>query len=99
MTDRWGKTVWSTPHYVGETITPIIPCFLPMAIFLVLALGVCWLVRGLVIHVARGVGFDRHTERWGLGASMRRAGILRSPAETLGILCSWAIFVLFAGLG
>ena len=45
------------------------------------------------------VGFDRHTERWGLGASMRRAGISRSPAETLGILCSWAIFILFASLG
>ena len=70
-----------------------------MVILLVLGLGLGSLVRVIVTRVARAVGFDRHTERWGLGASMRRAGILRSPAETLGILCSWAVFVLFAGLG
>lgn len=99
MTDRWGRGVWSTLLDVGDRLTAIIPGLLAMAILLVLGLVLGWLVRGLVTRVARAVGFDRHTERWGLGASMRRAGILRSPAETLGILCSWAIFVLFAGLG
>src|ERR1700675_4064889 len=99
MTARWGRGVWSTLLDVGDRLTAIIPGVLAMVILLVLGLVLGWLVRGLVTRVARAVDVDRHTERWGLGASMRRAGILRSPAETLGILCSWAIFVLFAGLG
>lgn len=99
MTDRWGRGVWSTLLDVGDRLAAVIPGLLAMAILLVLGLVLGWLMRGLVTRLARAVGFDRHTERWGLGASMRRAGILRGPAETLGILCSWAIFVLFASLG
>jgi hypothetical protein len=99
MMDGWSRGVWSTLLDVGDRLVAIIPGLLAMVILIVLGLVLGWLVRGLVTRVARAVGFDRHTERWGLGASMRRAGILRSPAETLGILCSWAIFVLFASLG
>src|SRR5262245_18102603 len=99
MTDRLGRGVWSTLLDVGDRLAAIIPGLLAMVILLVLGLVLGWLVRVLVARVARAIGFDRHTERWGLGASMRRAGVLRSPAETLGILCSWAIFVLFASLG
>ena len=99
MMDRLGRGVWATLLDVGDRLTAIIPGVLAMVVLLVLGLLLAWLLRGLVTRVARAVGFDRHTERWGLGASMRRAGILRSPAETLGILCSWAIFVLFASLG
>jgi hypothetical protein len=70
-----------------------------MVVLIVLGLILGWLARVVVTRLARAVGFDRHTERWGLGASMRRAGILRTPAETLGLLCAWATFVLFASLG
>jgi len=97
--DGWGRGVWSTLVNVGDRLAAVLPGLLAMVILLVLGLGLGWLVRVIVTRVARAVGFDHHTERWGLGASMRRAGILRSPAETLGILCSWAVFVLFAGLG
>src|SRR5260370_4651574 len=99
MTNRWGRGVWSSLAEVGDRLPAIIPGLLAMIILLVLGLLLAWLVRALVTRVARAVGFDRHTERWGLGASMRRAGIARSPAETLGIVCSWAIFILFASLG
>jgi mechanosensitive ion channel-like protein len=99
MTDRWGRGVGSILIEVGDRLTAIIPGLLAMIILLILGLLLAWLIRVLVTRVARAVGVDGHTERWGLGASMRRAGIHRTPAETLGILCSWAIFVLFASLG
>ena len=97
--DGWGRGVWSTLVDVGDRLRAILPGVLAMVILVVVGLALGWLARGVVTRVARAVGFDRHTERWGLGASMRRAGILRSPAETLGMLCSWAVFVLFASLG
>lgn len=99
MTERWGRSVWSTLVEVGDRLTAIVPGLLAMVILLVLGLVLGRLARAVVTRVARAVGFDRHTERLGLGVSMRRAGIMRGPSETLGILCSWAIFVLFAGLG
>jgi hypothetical protein len=97
--DSWGRGVWSTLVDVGDRLAAILPGLLAMAILVVLGMVLGWLARRVVTHVARALGFDRHTERWGLGASMRRAGIVRRPAETLGVLCSWAIFVLFASLG
>ena len=95
----WGRAVWATLLDVGDRLAAVLPGLLAMVILLVLGLALGWLLRAVVPRVARAVGFDHHTERWGLGASMRRAGILRSPSETLGILCSWAVFVLFASLG
>jgi hypothetical protein len=97
--DGWGRGVWSTLLDVGDRLAAVLPGLLAMVILLALGLALGWLARVVVTRVARAVGFDRHTERWGLGASMRRAGVMRSSAETLGILCSWAIFVLFASLG
>jgi mechanosensitive ion channel-like protein len=95
----WGRGVWSTLLDVGDRLAAVLPGLLAMVILLGLGLALGWLIRAVVTRVARAVGFDHHTERWGLGASMRRAGILRSPSETLGILGSWAVFVLFASLG
>ena len=97
--DSWKRGVWSTLLNVGDRLTAVLPGLLAMVILLVLGMALGWLVRAVVTRVARAVGFDRHIEHWGLGASMRRAGVLRSPSETLGVLCSWAVFVLFASLG
>lgn len=97
--DGWGRGVWSTLVDVGDRLAAILPGVLTMVVLVLVGLVLGWLARALVTRVARAVGFDRATERWGLAASMRRAGILPTPAETLGILSSWAIFVLFASLG
>jgi hypothetical protein len=95
----WGRGVWSTLVDVGDRLAAVLPGLLAMVVLLALGLALGWLVRVVVTRVASAVGFDQHTERWGLGASMRRAGVLRTPSATLGMLCSWAIFVLFASLG
>ena len=38
-------------------------------------------------------------ERWGIGSSVRGAGVLRAPSDVLGLLFFWATFVIFASLG
>jgi hypothetical protein len=53
----------------------------------------------VVSRLARAVGVDRHTERWGVGASLRGAGVLRPPSDVLGLLFFWTTFVVFASLG
>ena len=78
----WGRGVWSTLLDVGDRLAAVLPGLLAMIILLALGLALGWVARAVVTRVARAVGFDRHTERWGLGASMRRAWIMRSSAQT-----------------
>jgi len=99
MKDGWGRSVWSTLVDVGDRLGAVLPGVLAMIILVVLGLVLGWLARVVVTRIARVVGFDRHAERLGLAASMRRAGMLRTPAETVGVLASWVIFVIFASLG
>jgi hypothetical protein len=65
---------------------------------LALGLVLAWIARGVVGRTARALGFDRGMERWGMTASLRRAGILRRPSDVVAVVCFWAIFVLFASL-
>ena len=99
MTDAWGRGAWSTLLQVGDRLTAIVPGLLAMVVLLIVGILLAWLAKTLVTRVAAAIGFDRHAERWGVGAALRRAGIRRRPSETLGTVCSWAVFVLFASLG
>jgi hypothetical protein len=58
-----------------------------------------WVARLLVSRVSRALGVDRLFERWGLAPSLRRSGIVRLPSDVLGLVCFWAIFILFASVG
>jgi hypothetical protein len=53
----------------------------------------------VLARLARVVGFDDYMERWGVAASLRRGGVLRTPADIIGLIAFWAIFILFASLG
>ncbi len=84
---------------LGERLLAIVMGLCVMLLLVALGLIVGWLARWAVIRLARAVGFDRHTERWGLATALNRAGILRTPSDLLGTLCFWAIFIFFASLG
>lgn len=99
MDGRWSQGVWSALVELGDRLAAILPDVLVMLTLLALGLGLGWIARGLVTRLARAVGLDRLLERWGVGAALRRGGIFRTPAEVLGLVCFWAIFVIFASLG
>jgi hypothetical protein len=99
MDNRWSDGVWVTLADVADRLSGIVPGFLAMLILVIIGLVAGWLVRAVVSRVARLVGFDRHMERWGVGPSLRRSGIFRNPADLLGTIVFWAMFVVFASLG
>ena len=99
MSDRWPSDVWSSLLQVRERLLAIVPGLLVMLTLLALGLLAAWLVRRVVTRVARALGVDRLLERWGVAPSLRRSGIVRPPSEVLGLVCFWAIFILFASAG
>ena len=84
---------------LGERSIAIITGLCLMLLLVALGLLVGWLVRWAITRLARAVGFDRLTERWGFAIALHRAGILRMPSDVLGTVCFWAIFIFFASLG
>jgi hypothetical protein len=99
MGDRWPSDVWSGLLQVRERLLAVIPGLLVLLTLLVVGFVLAWLARVIVSKVGRALGVDRLFERWGVAPSLRRSGILRLPSDVLGLVCFWAIFVLFASVG
>jgi hypothetical protein len=91
--------VWAALVELGDRLAILLPGLLVMITLVALGLVLGWVVRVLVTRVARTLGFDRAMERWGLSSTLRRSGILRTPADVIGLVWFWAIFILFASLG
>jgi Conserved TM helix len=99
MGDRWPGDVWSGLLQVREWLLAVIPGLLVLMTLLAVGFLLGWLARAVVTRVSRAIGVDRLLERWGVAPSLRRSGILRLPSEVLGVVCFWAIFILFASVG
>ena len=99
MDTRWGEGVWAALVALTDRLATIGPALLVLLTLIVLGLVVGALLRAVVSRLARALGCDRHLERWGVGAAVRGAGILRAPSDVLGLLFFWATFVIFASLG
>src|SRR5437773_6773328 len=99
MGNRWGEGVWAALGALSERLAVLAPAVLVTVRLVALGLLVGALLRVIVSRLAHSVGCDRHMERWGIGASMRGAGVLRSPSDVLGLVFFWTTFVIFASLG
>jgi hypothetical protein len=99
MDTRWGGGVWAALVALADRLATIGPAVFVMITLVVLGLLAGALLRAVVSRLARAIGFDRHMERWGIGSSVRGAGVLRAPSDVLGLLFFWATFVIFASLG
>jgi len=99
MSDRWPSDVWTGLLQVRERLLAVLPGLLVLLSLVAVGLLLAWLARVVVSRVSRAIGVDRAFERWGLAPSLRRSGIVRLPSDVLGLVCFWAIFILFASVG
>ena len=99
MGDQWPGDVWSGLLQVREWLLAVIPGLLVLVTLLAVGFLLGWLARVVITRGSRAIGGDRLLERWGVAPSLRRSGILRLPSEVLGLVCFWAIFILFASVG
>ena len=96
MSDRWAGEVWVGLLQVRERLLAIVPGLLVMFTLVILGLITAWVARVAVSRLGRAVGVDQVFERWGVAPSLRRSGVVRPASDVLGLICFWAIFILFA---
>ncbi|TMQ22671.1 MAG: hypothetical protein E6K82_12245 [Candidatus Rokuibacteriota bacterium] len=96
MSDRWAGEVWVGLLQVRERLLAIVPGLLVMFTLVILGLITAWVARVAVSRLGRAVGIDQVFERWGVAPSLRRSGVVRPASDVLGLICFWAIFILFA---
>jgi hypothetical protein len=96
MSDWWPGRVWAGLGQFHERLLAVIPGLLVMLGLITLGLVAAWVARLAVSRLSRVFGVDRLFERWSVGPSLRRSGIQRPASDVLGLVCFWAIFILFA---
>jgi hypothetical protein len=96
MSDRWAGEVWVGLLQVRERLLAIVPGLLVMLTLMALGLITAWVARFALSRLGRAIGVDDLFERWGVGPSLRRSGVVRPASDVLGLICFWSIFVLFA---
>jgi hypothetical protein len=99
MQTSWGRGVWSALVDLGDRLAVILPGLLVMLTLVALGTVLGWVASVVISRLARALGLDTAMERWGAAGAVRRAGLMRTPSDILGVVCFWAIFVLFASLG
>jgi hypothetical protein len=99
MRTDWTEGVWAALVETRERLGAILPGFLVLFTLLLAGLACAWLVRLVLSRGAHAIGFDRLMERWGVGPSLRRSGLLRPASELLGVVAFWAVFLVFASAG
>jgi hypothetical protein len=99
MGDHWPNDVWSGLLQVRARLLAVIPGLLVLLTLLAVGFLLAWLARRVVSRVGLALGVDHLLERWGVAPSLRRSGILRPPSDVIGLVCFWAIFILFASVG
>lgn len=99
MQNPWGRGVWSALGELGDRLAIILPGLLIMLTLVALGTVLGWLAWTVIGRLAHALGLDSAMERWGAAGAIRRAGVLRTPSDVIGLVCFWGIFVLFASLG
>jgi hypothetical protein len=99
MREVWGRTVWNALTGLADRLGYILPGLLGMLTLVALGLILGALAGAIVARLSHALRFDRHFERWGITTSLTRAGIMRTPADILGMVVFWAFFILFASAG
>jgi hypothetical protein len=99
MTDFWTDLVVTTIRGMTARIAAVLPSLLAMFTLLVLGAILAIVARAVLTRLARAVDFDRRTQAWGLSQALTRAGILRTPAQVVGLVAFWGVFVIFATMG
>jgi hypothetical protein len=99
MHETWTDILVSSSREVLLRITAATPRILATATLILAGLLVASLARRLAGRILQATDFDRRAVRWGLHATLQRAGLRQPPSRLAERLLFWTLFLIAVLMG
>jgi hypothetical protein len=99
MSNVWGDAMMEAFRDMMKRIALLLPKLLALISFVLLGLVVGLVVKAILVRVLEAVRFDVLVERWGLQATLAKAGFKQPLSQIIGRAAFWTVFVIFAFMG
>jgi hypothetical protein len=99
MSETWTDILVTSFREVSHRLAMVAPRFLALLTLVLLGGGVALLARRLTVQILRAADFDKRCGQWGLTASLARGGIRQPPAEMVGRMVFWTLFLVALLMG
>lgn len=99
MSEMWQEAIVEALKDTVKGLAAFLPKGLLLIVFLVVGVLAGWAVKAALLRILRALRFDLISERSGLTAALSKGGVKRTPAEALGLLGFWLVFLFFAFAG
>lgn len=99
MSNVWGDAIVEAFRDMMVRMALFLPKLLALVSFIVLGVLVGLAMKSVLHHLLRAARVDVLSERWGLQASLAKAGFKQPFSHIVSRLAFWTIFVIFVLMG
>jgi hypothetical protein len=99
MREAWIDILMTSLREVAHRLALVAPRLLALLTLVLLGWVVAVAVRRLTVRILRVVDFEARCGRWGLTARLARGGIRQPPAELVGRVMYWTLFLVALLMG
>lgn len=99
MSDVWGDAIVEAFRDMMMRMALLLPKVLALVSFIVVGILVGLTMKAVLQRLLRAARVDVLSERWGLQASLAKAGIKQPFSQVVGRLAFWTVFVIFVLMG
>ena len=99
MSNVWSDAIVEAFRDMMMRMALFLPKLLALVSFIVLGILVGLTLKAVFHHLLRAARIDVLSERWGLQASLVKAGFKQPFSQIVGRLAFWTVFVIFVFMG
>lgn len=99
MGNVWGDAIVEAFRDMMMRLALFLPKLLALMSFIVLGVLVGLVMKSVLHHLLRAARVDVLSERWGLQASLAKAGFKQPFSQAVGRLAFWTVFIIFVFMG
>ena len=99
MNDLWGEAMLEAFRDMTRRVALFLPKLLALLSFILLGVIVGLAIKTVLQRLLKALRIDVLSERWGLQATLTKAGCKQPLSQVVGRLAFWTVFVLFVFMG
>lgn len=99
MNNMWSDAMVEAFSDMMKRVAVFLPKLLALISFILLGLIVGWAVKSALQRLLQAVRIDAASERWGVQATLAKAGFKQPLSFVVGRLAFWTVFMMFLFMG